>query len=736
MLLIRRADGRTTATTELRPLRLAQSDAPAETESNLSKVLDEVVVTGARRKFAPTDSSAATKIPMSVLETPQALSVLSSELLDIVGITSINGASALAPSMMDQEAEVPLYIDTVARGFEVNFWNGNKINGMPFRNSGSPLDLGIADRVEVVRGPSSIIYGQSDYGATLNVTLKSPLAKRQFAGELGASIEGGHRALLDVTGPLTSSNRLRGRLIIIDDETQPAQSYVFSRTRTVAPSISWDILENTTLDLNFYHSEREFRHDYGFGLAQNPLTGEISLPNIDVKKGFFGADWGISNVYVDYGVAKLSHKFSNNWTLSLSGANQHSSLRWHEPYYDGYIDTTGNGDMTLWDYWSNEISYDRSLDLTLSGDFQIAGRSQTFMISGYQRTGKNNVFQDCCEQIGFVNVYDPQPRSYEPYYTNLPTDPEHLSSMEGTELTGARHIVQKEDAVSGLLLLHPIDRLTVMLGLRFNKFERTAQNYFDRSFSYQVPANYENDATNKRIGLVYEILDGVNVYGSYSDGVIFNAAQKYPSGALPAEVGEQYEIGAKASLLNNKLVVSAAAFVIDRNNVAVHDPSLPPSEPYSITLDGQTHKGFELEAMGEPIPGWNILSSYAYLDVQVTDAPDPAMIGQQRANAPHHMAKLFSTYQLQDGPLYGLSLGGGLFYASEREVDNFGTFRLPAYTRLDLRLGYDRLENISFSVNFINVTDEKIYVSTANAATSGLALQARRAVFFRTNFKY
>ncbi len=248
-----------------------------------------------------------------------------------------------------------------------------------------------------------------------------------------------------------------------------------------------------------------------------------------------------------------------------------------------------------------------------------------------------------------------------------------------------------------------------MLGLRHIDFRQTSVDYFDRDISVQTPERYKNDAVTKRVGAVYEIARDVNLYASYSDGVIFSVAQKFPSGVLPAETGVQWEVGAKAGLLNNKLFVSAAAFQIDRKNVAVSDPDQPPFSPYSIAIDGQIHKGIELEAIGEPVPGWNIISSYSYLDVNITDAPDPRMVGQQRGNSPHHMVKLYSTYQLQSGILNGLSFGGGLFYVGKREVDNFGTFRLPSYTRLDLRIGYDRFDNVSFSLNAINVTDADIY---------------------------
>lgn len=712
-----------------------EGEAAAATASSV----EEIVVVGAKRKFAPEDSSAATKINMDVIDTPQSLSVLSSELMSIVGVNSINSAAQLAPSVIDQEGEVPVFIDIVARGFEVDFWNGNKINGMPFLNGGGPVDFGIADRFEVVRGPASIIYGQSDYGATVNVTLKSPKAKRAFAGEIGGNIDGGYRALVDVTGALTDDQRLRGRLVVIYDNNKTPQDMVYARTTTVAPSISYDITESTKFDFNFFHGDRQARRTYGFGLVQEetaPDVFEYSLPDIS-RNAFLSADFSNIQAAMDFGVAKLTHDFGGSWVLTATGALHHTSFHWREPFAADFITPENGGVIPLYNYQSNQESYDKSADLSLVGDFQALGQTHTLMLSGFYRHNKVNYFSSCFDPIGDIDVFNPESSGFSSSCGVFPSDPENSPQTSGVDYS--EHGIAKDMAFSGLLLLHPVDRLSVMLGLRYNEYQSTNVDFYDHSSEHQAP--YKNHATTHRVGVVYEVAKSVNVYGSYSDGVIFHPSQTDPDGQyagkpLPPETGVQWEIGAKAGLFDRKLTVSAAAFKIDRKNVATHDPDTLPNSPFSIPIGGQTHKGIELEAIGEPIPGWNIISSYSYLDVKITDSPNSVEIGKQRANAPHHMVKLYSTYQLLNGPLKGASFGGGMFYVGKREVDNEGTFQLPAYTRFDLRLGYDGFENVSFSVNAINITDKKIYVSQDNWAGGGIDFQNRRTVMFKMNFKY
>lgn len=707
---------------------MAQSNASAAEEQQ-SGIIQEVVVLGAKRKFAPADSSAATKINMDIIDTPQALSVISSELASIVGVRTGAQAALLTPGMNNVEGDIQVWDDTVARGFGVDPFNSNKINGMAYQRVYAP-DLGIVERLEAVRGPAAIIYGQSDYGATINLQLKTPQASRQVAGELGFDADGGYRALLDVTGAVSTDERLRARLITIYDDTRSPQDYAFSQSSTFAPSVSWDITDHLTFDLNYFHGERKFRRSYGFGLAQDPVTGELSLPNVS-RNAFIGAEFGRGESFVDFTIGKLTYTFDNGWTLTASGSRHHTYLNWYEPYADGFVPPSGN--VPVYDFEQISDTYDKTADLTLIGDFDAFGNSHTFMINALARKNTQPYVSAGSTTLGEINVFDPRPDSFSPGHY-LPSDLSDVTAS--SDVVYDEYSEKKDRALGALLLLHPMDRLSVMLGLRWNEFESTRVDMFDRSVSLLTPARYKNHAYNKRVGLVYELVKDLNVYASYADGVLFSVSRSASGGTLAPETGVQWEVGAKAAFLDRKLTLSAAAFQIDRNNVVARDPAYPVESGFSITLDGQKHKGFEIETIGEPVPGWNIVGSYSYLDVSITDAPNPGMIGQQRANSPHDMIKLYSTYQLMNGPLRGLTLGGGLFYTGEREVDNFGSFQLPAYTRVDLRVGYDRFEHVSFSLNVINVTDEKIYTSFGSSTGGGIDYQARRTALFRVNFKY
>lgn len=680
------------------------NDTDAESDS-----LDEIVVIGAKRKFAPSDSSAATKIRMDVLDTPQSMTIVSRELLNITGADSYGDVASLAPNMLDNDRDLSVFFDAVARGFHVDFRQGYKVNAVPIINEGFIVEFDLVERAELVRGPSSIIYGQSDYGSTLNLQLKKPQAERAVVGELTFGSNSRFKAMLDSTGSLTDSGRLTGRLVLVHEDAEHSQDFASRETTTIAPSIAYDFSDDTRIEVSSFYAERDVQESWGF-----TLTNTFALPDVR-KDGFFSTDFSRTIQRTTYVHANLSHKITDDLNLSVVAAYSNASNDWHEPYLYGLASAAG--DVDLYDYYA-----DRQLDVftantTLAGTFEAFGRSHEFMVDAFYRENSDDFY--CCYfgYFGTMNLLNPDPGAFNA--VSIGSVP--LNQQDETDL-----------ALGGLLLLHPTDRLTILAGARWTKYENAPQGANGWFF---VTDKFDNDAVVPRLGMVYSINDNLNLFASYSSGVQFRRALTSGGSNLDPEEGKQWEVGLKARVLDEKLDMSFAYFTIDRENVAAADPAFP-GQPFSVGIDGQKHEGFEFEAIGEPIPGWNILASYGYLDVSVTDAPDPGMIGQQRANSPYYQAKVYSTYEVLDGALAGLSFGGGVVHVGERQVDNFGTIRLPDYTRLDARIAYDGFERTSISLNFTNLTDEDILASYDESPYSGIIFQDYRAVIAKITTRF
>jgi outer membrane receptor protein involved in Fe transport len=200
----------------------------------------------------------------------------------------------------------------------------------------------------------------------------------------------------------------------------------------------------------------------------------------------------------------------------------------------------------------------------------------------------------------------------------------------------------------------------------------------------------------------------------------------------------QWEVGTQGNIVDDRLFYGVSVFRIDRSNVAV---GLPPPNPQGFVrgIGGQIHQGVEFELMGEPLPGWNLFGSYSYLSVEVTESANPNEIGKQRANSPRSQFKLYSNYEIKDGPLRGLTLGGGLMYFSSRMIDNIGSYQFDPYTRLDLSLSYRLSDNIQLSLSGINILDEKIVNSisgTSGSANGGIIYQDPRMYYAKIALRY
>ncbi len=453
----------------------------------------EVVVTGAKRKFAPQESSAATKIPMEIIEIPQSISVLSSELMSIVGANTINKAMEWAPSVTSTAQETSLYNQAWVRGFSLSDYNSYKLNGMAFTGLVVPLDLAALDSIEIVRGPSAIIYGDSDYGGTVNVRLKKPQATRSFSGSLGGDVHGSSRVMADATGALTADGRLRGRLSLSYGDARSPQDFAYARSTTVAPSLSWDITDRDTLDVNLIWQRRPLRYAFGFGLTESNELPEVS------RSAFVSSTAAVGETRAKLGLVSFKHRFGESWTLTASGLAVDTPRE--ENNFIGFDPVAQNGEVRL--YQNNVRSRIREFagELTLMGDFNAFGRSHTLALSAATRRTVENYFShDPGYADGVFNLND--------------SNPQDIIPVPAPAFSAALHGVQESKALSGMLLLHPFSRTTVLLGLRRSQFDVEQGSFFDRS----AVNEYENHATNKRLGVVFEVAQDVNAYASYSDG--------------------------------------------------------------------------------------------------------------------------------------------------------------------------------------------------------------------------
>jgi iron complex outermembrane recepter protein len=246
-----------------------------------------------------------------------------------------------------------------------------------------------------------------------------------------------------------------------------------------------------------------------------------------------------------------------------------------------------------------------------------------------------------------------------------------------------------------------LDNLKLLIGGRYDWVSREDEIADFGTFGNTVDDPPQNDgAFSPRLGLVYQPSDDVSLYASYSRSFSFTTGFNPDGRAFEPTRGTQYEVGVKADFLDGRLSSTLAAYHLTRTNVTTEDPDNP---QFSIQTGEQRSQGIELDLTGEILPGWNITTSYAYTDAEVTE-DNVIPEGNRLPNVPEHQASLWTTYTLQSGDLEGLGFGLGLFYIGDRQGDLDNSYQVDGYLRTDAALYYRR-GRLNAAINVRNLFD-------------------------------
>lgn len=694
------------------PVRLAQ------TTTHGADSIDEVVVT-AKRKFRPEVSNAASKFELPIIETPQALTVLSSEFLNIAAINDTAGVVAYTPGVELQGMGDGSEAGVSARGFQINRERAFRINGLS-TDSEVDLDYFAMDRVEIVRGPASSLYGEADYGATFNRVLKAPEGKNEaFLGAALGSYDF-RRLQGDVQGSFSEGGINARAVVAVQDAGTFIRDTEDDRV-LLAPSLSVQF-DRTRLLLQGYYQKLEGSRSDGFPLIFDGSS--YHLPKLP-RRNNYGMGINATDSDNRFAFAQVDHELSDTLKLTVKGGYSRIELQNVSSYLYG---ADVNGDSTLYSYPEYKTKEDLSIDAALEKRFELGGREQRVLLSADYR--KNDNFQNMAYSfaVGTLNIFDGGPlTSYAPTSPSLPAVTDEYGSST-TRFSG----------VTALGHFKPTDRLSLLLGLRYSAIETSVRNNAPNFWlGVSSTSGLDDDHVVPRAALIYQLAPGHNAYLSYSEGIIFNQSLLRQDGQpIDPERGVQYEAGFKGELFDRRLMYSLAGFQITRTDVpgyVFEGPGLP---GYYYNVGKQVHRGGEIEIIGEPIPGLNIVASYSNLDIDVRESVNPLELGHRPIAAPAHSYSLFTTYEVLEGALRTFTFGGGIVARSAREVDSIGTFQLPSYTRFDLRASYDLTEALRLELNVQNVFNERIYTSVYSSPDLGIAYAYPRTALAQLSYRW
>lgn len=698
---------------------MASGQTGAASEDTASTQVDEIVVT-AKRKFRPETSNAASKFELPIIETPQALTVLSSEFLDIARLNDTAGVVAYTPGVELQGIGDGTQAGLFARGFQVNRERGFRINGLS-TDSEIDLDYFAMDRVEFVRGPASSLYGEADYGATINRVLKAPDGRFGASTSLEVGSYDLKRLQGDLRGALFGSDVASGRVIAAVQDSKGFIRDTEDDRVLIAPSLKLD-LGSTRILFQGYHEKMTGSTSDGFPLLF--VDNEYVLPKLP-RRNNYAADINKIDSTNQFLYSSVDHKLSDTLNLSFKAGFSRINM---ENVSSFLFFATPEGDSSLYYGPEYKTKKDLSFDLSLEKHLELAGREHKLLLSADWR--RNTAFQDVYGffPLGTLNIFEGGP------LTDYSAVPEPLPAREDGQFWSSK---QYFSGVTALAHLRPTDRLALLLGMRYSAIESSIRDFVPL-YGIDTDINSQKDhAWVPRAAAVYKLAEGHNLYLSYSEGIIFNQRFLRADGQpVHPEQGVQYEAGVKGELFDRRLMYSASLFQITRTDVAAPIDALPGQPVYYRNIGKQVHRGGEIEVMGEPIPGLNIVANYSNLDVEIRESRNPAEVGHRPLASPPHSYSLFTTYEILNGPMRSLTFGGGLVGRSKREVDTVGTFQLPAYTRVDFRASYDLSEAASVELNVQNAFNERIYVSSYWSPALGIGYAYPRAVFGRLSYHW
>ncbi len=678
----------------------ASATAQANTSDTQAKTLDAVNVRDERKPYRNLSVTGATKTDALIKDLPQSIQILDSGLLRDAGVTDLKGALDLSATISRQSNLGGLWDSYSIRGFagHPDFGSDYMVNGFnSSRGYNGVRDGANTNSVEVLKGPSSALYGRGEPGGTVNINTKKPLFKSANSLELGVGSFNTYRAAVDSTGPLTEN--VAYRLNIAREEGESFRDTIEYDRLLFAPSFLWMISPDTTLSYEIEAVEQHAPFDRGV-VAVNGKLGVVPISN------FYGEpnDGKHSTSSLGHQVF-LQHWFNDNWQVQTGVSYRESSLQGTSSEVRPY-GALRPGDILRRRYRDRDNhATDRS------GRFEVIGKVGTgsithnllFGVDGYKFNDKRRQFAaDPAGTIYGINLWHPVYGATKPVKSNTPGT---LSDEDQT----AYGVYAQDQMDLG-------EHWKALVGVRYDRSEQSFNNLIKHQVVEQKPS-----ATSPRVGLVYQPNEQWSFYATSATSFRPNTGVSRPdasgvSHAFDPEEGKSYEIGAKWD--TGRISSTLAVYKITKQNVLTADPVDPNN--YNQAIGEMESKGVELDVAGQIAEGLRLYASYAYTDAHVTkDVAGGAglsLVGRQNANVPKQSANLMLFKDMQIGG-HKLSIGGGPRYVGEREgaaaaFSEADFFKLPAYTVWKAMASYDASDKLKLSLDVDNLFDKEHYVSS------------------------
>jgi catecholate siderophore receptor len=651
--------------------------------------LPPVDVRASRRSEYRVTEPSLFKMPDPIKDIPQTINVLPLELMRQQGVFSLRDSLRNVSGVTINAAEGGVQGDNLTiRGF--NGRNDIYLDGV--RDWGSyTRDTFNLEAVEVLKGPSSAMFGRGSTGGLVNQVSKTPLRVPLYDFQATVGTPEFWRATMDVNQPFGTSGAVRLNAMFQDSDVA-GRDDVHIRRWGAAPSVSMGLGGPTQLTLSFFHQQEDNVPDNGLPF----LFGEPAPVSRDNFYGIPDKDFQATNV--NLATLRVDHALTENIKLR-------NQLRYGVYLFEQEATAprivgapTPQTSLSAIAVSRGAVARDRD-DRILADQTDLVTTFDTWMLKHTLITG-SEIAWETTDTTNLAVTGIPNTDLLEPSHEIL-----------GANIRRTRSTRTKTEALT--LSLYAIDEVAlteqwkVIGGLRWDRFH---VDFDSRNFTTlaRTVLDRTDSVVSPRGALLYLPTSTQTYYFAY--GTSFN-----PSGEAltltantadtPPEKTQLFELGAKWQLLRNALSLNAALFRIDKTDARTAEPGSTEQ-----TLDGrQRSQGFEIEAVGRLLPGWSVLAAYTYLHTDVLQSNDVVsgipVKGKQLIAAPEHSATLWTTYDIT--PAW--QIGGGATYVGRRAANNVNTNFVPGYVKADATVAYRVTRNIELRMNVLNISDSRYF---------------------------
>ncbi|WP_212626095.1 TonB-dependent siderophore receptor [Pseudomonas sp. PP3] len=665
---------------------------------------------GSMEGYNATHSQIATKTSTALLETSQSVSVVTREQMDDQGSQTVSQAMRYTPGVLTNPYGATHRYDYVAmRGFNDGsvdniYLDGLKSMGDSGTYSTMQVDPYFLERIDILKGPSSVLYGRSSPGGLVALTSKKPLYEPYHQIQATIGNQGQRGMGFDFSGPVDDDKRVAYRLTGLAEQSDTQFDHNKEKRFALAPTVSIDFTEDTSLTLQAY-----LQHDPDGGYHGGvPADGTLHQRNGNrISPHFFEGEPSIDGYSRDqqsFGY-QFEHRFNDTFTARQNFRYLDSKVNMDQVYAYGWTTPTSN-ELNRYYTGGDERLHAFIVDNMLQAEFFTGATKHTVLMGAdYQR--RKTVVDWTSGGLAPINAFDPV---YGNSAIEMYGDTSYLRRLEQTG-------VYLQDLIE-------MDKWRFSLGLRQDWVETSDENRLAESGRPEgTEINDKRTKLTGRAGALYLFDNGIAPYISYSESFNPNSYSDSAGNPLAPTDGTQWEVGLKYQPPGTDNLFTASLFRIDQENLATKLPQ----ENFYRAVGAVRSQGLELEAHMQLTNNLKVLGSYTFTDIEYsksmvsTLSTDTDLIenkGNSPTQAPRHMASVWADYAFDYGALNGLRLGGGVRYVGYSWADAENTIKVPSYTLFDASVGYDLgkvgLKGVDVRLNANNLTNESYVASCAS----------------------